>query len=508
MKLRIGNGAACLFCTSFLLLAGTVHDAAARQNVVNGDVAGRFEYQERNYDTNDIVDSQGRTVIILDDQRGDRRNYIVQPRVSFFSTGINDTFEFTVAPALNYDDLYSTTDIDWDFRLRGEKNLSKNWNLTVTNQFYQGDDPVRDNELQTAVISPDTGEIVEDQSQVGVPSESGNTTLTDRVVRHRYNQNNLDLSTGYTYAEDSVIGGGYRYGILRNKENEVEVGGYTDYDRHDGVLNLSYRFTQQWQAEVEGQYIQGLFDDTAVIVIEGDDSEVLPLDSDDLEEYNFQGRVNYNYNLHMNYFTQYRYLSTDYDSDLREDYNLNEILVGLNYDVSQHVQLTVSAGPVIGSFENTSTDTNYSAYGALSWAFMHGALNFIAEKGYDQSNFNGRQSGLTGFWHAGASLDYQLTEDLQAVVSTSYWNNDRLQYTASSVIIVDPESPEFGRTIYTEKSYDAGAALTYTFARWYQLSGGYRYYNRESDLTADVGGNYDEQRVFVQLSYAHELFRW
>ena len=55
---------------------------------------------------------------------------------------------------------------------------------------------------------------------------------------------------------------------------------------------------------------------------------------------------------------------------------------------------------------------------------------------------------------------------------------------------------------------DAGAALTYTFARWYQLAGGYRYYNRESDLSTDVGGNYDEHRLFVQLSFAHELFRW
>ena len=507
MKLYIGNRPACLLCASCLLLAGTVHDAGARQNVVSGDVAAQYDFQERSYETNDIVDSQGRTVIILDDTRGDRRNYILQPRISFFSTGINDVFELTAAPALNYDDLYSTTDIDWDFRLRGEKNLTKDWNLVVADQFYQGDDPVRNNELQTAVISPDTGEVVADQSQVGVPAESGNPTLTDRVVRHRYDRNELDLSTEYTYAQDSVIGGGYRYGILRNKDSDEVAGGYADYDRHDGNLNLSYRFTPQWQAEGEGQYIQGLFDDTAVVVV-NDDAEILPLDSNDLEEYNFQGRVNYNYNRHMNYFTQYSYMSTDYDSELREDYNLNEFLIGLDYDVSQHVQFTVSAGPVIGSFENTSTDTDYSVYGGLAWAYMHGTLNLVAEKGYDQSNFDGRQSGLTGFWRTSLSLDYQLTEDLQASLSTSYWNNDRLQYTASSVVIVDPESPEFGRTIYTEKSYDAGVSLAYTFARWYQLSGGYRYYNHESDLTADVGGNYDEHRVFVQLSYAHELFRW
>ncbi len=506
MKLYIGTGASCLLCTSCLLLAGTINDAAARQNVVNGDVAGRFDFQERNYDTNDIVDSQGRTIIILDDKRGDRRNYILQPRISFFSTGINDVFELTAAPALNYDDLYSTTDIDWDLRLRGEKNLTKNWNFGVINQFYQGDDPVRDNELQTAVISPATGEVVVEPTQVGVPADTGNITLTDRVARHRYYRNDLNLTTGYTYAQDSVIGGGYRYGILRNEDSEA--GGYTDYDRHDGILNLSYRFTQQWQAEADGQYIKGVFDDTTVVVTNGDNAAALPLDSDDLEEYNFRGKVNYTHTPHLNYFTQYRYLSTDYKSELREDYNINEMLLGVDYAVSQHLQLTLSAGPVIGSFENTSTDTDYSLYGALSWAFMRGTLNVVAEKGYDQSNFDGRRSGLTGFWHAGVSFDYQLTEKLQAVLSTSYWNNDRMQYTASNVVIVDPESPEFGQTVYTEKSYDAGASLTYTFARWYQLAGGYRYYNHESDLTTDVGGNYDEHRLFVQLSFAHELFRW
>lgn len=506
MKSGFRNGAACLLCTPCLLLAGTVDDAAARQNVVNGDVAGRFDFQERNYDTNDIVDSQGRTVIILDDKRGDRRNYIVQPRISFFSTGINDVFEFTAAPALNYDDLYSTTDVDWDLRLRGEKNLTQKWNVGLINQFYQGDDPVRDNELQTAVISPETGEVVAEQSQVGVPDESGNITLTDRVARRRYYRNDVNLTTGYTYAEDSVIGGGYRFGILRNEESGA--GGYTDYDRHDGILNLSYRFTPQWQAEADGQYIKGVFDNTAALVTAGDDAAAVILDSDDLEEYNFRGKVNYNYTQHLNYFSQYRYLSTDYESELREDYNINELLLGVDYNVSQHVQLTLSAGPVIGSFENTSTDTDYSAYGGLAWTLMHGTLNFVAEKGYDQSNFDGRRSGLTGFLHTGISLDYQLTEKLQAVLSTSYWDYDRMQYTASNVVIVDPDSPEFGQTVYTEKSYDAGATLAYTFARWYQVAGGYRYYNRESDLDTDVGGNYDEHRIFVQLSYAHELFRW
>ena len=115
---------------------------------------------------------------------------------------------------------------------------------------------------------------------------------------------------------------------------------------------------------------------------------------------------------------------------------------------------------------------------------------------------------MTGFWGGRALLHYQLTKDLLAVLSASYWNYDRMQYTTSSGIIVDPTQPEFGQTLYTEKSYSGGVSLSYTFMERYQLSGGYRYYDHDSDLIGDTGGNYDEHRVFVELSYAKEFFRW
>ena len=258
------------------------------------------------------------------------------------------------------------------------KYLNKNWSVLLTDRFYQGDDPVRDSELQTTVISSETEEPAGDP-EVGAPADDEDASLTERYGRYRYWRNNLALSTEYTYADRSTIDGGYTFAVLRNEENDIRT--YTDYDRHVGFLTLSHRFGPKWRGELEGEYVAGLFDDSEVIIIDPDDEEednLLELDSDDLQEYNFRGRVNYNHDTHLHYFAVIRSFNTDFESDLREDYTINELSVGLDYNLSPHLRVTLYGGPVVGSFDNSPTDTDFTAYGGLNWDFQHAALSLTA----------------------------------------------------------------------------------------------------------------------------------
>jgi hypothetical protein len=506
----------------------------ARQNILTGEISARYDYQERSYDeeslvagpdvvAGDVSQPEGPTVIILEDRRGDGRSYILSPRLTLSSIGINDLLELTYAPGLNYDELYSETDVDHDFGLRAEKNLTRNWLITLNNRFFLGDDPVREEELRTAVIAPDTGEPVVEEPEVGTPAEDPTNSLTEQYGRQRYWTNTLDLLTSYDYGRDSTVSGGYTFDVLRNNESD-DVGGYTDYDRHTGLLALQHRFNRRWIADGDFRYSRGLFDqpDIYVVTVPGEETTDLPVEqiagegSDDLSEYDFRLRGTYESSAHFHLFTEYSFMSTDYDAEIREDYRVNNLAFGMNYDFTPHLHVTLSGGPSWGAFENSPTETDYNAYGGITWDYLHGSLTFFAEKGYDQENFDGRRSGLTDYWQTGVSLDYQFTPDLTATVSASYTDNRRLQYPSpQTIVIVDdgqdnedllPE--DFDQVEYTEKDYDAGLSLTYTFLRWYSVSSGYRYYKHDTDAVESGTGSYNEHRVFVQLAVTRELFRW
>jgi len=532
-----------------------IPQAKARQNIVVGDLSVRYDHQDRTYERegeftvipvapdeeavvpppNADAGSEPRpAAIILDDRVGDRRNFIFTPRLTFTSTGISDLVELTYAPGINYDDIDGTTDIDHDFGLRLERNLSRNWLITLTNAFFLGDDPVRQEEEQAAATASETAA---ETSTVGASAEQAEQGLTERYGRRRYWTNTLEVGTEYEYGRDRNVNLSYSYDVLRN---DTDVGGgYSEYDRHTGDLLISHRFNAKWSTEGEINYSKGLFDDSEVYVvtppsleqgaadtISMDDTAAeapvitpVPLNySQDLDEYEFRLRGGYDNSPHLHTFTEYRFLATDYESPLQHDYTVHNVAVGVDYDLSRHWHITLSGGPSWGSFDNSPTETDYNAHGGLTWDFLHGSTTVFVDKSYDQSNFDGRRSGLTDTWATGVATDYQLAESLTATISANYTNNRRLEYPVPETVVVvsdrladelvNTPQEEFGKILYREKDYDVGFSLNYSFWRWYTISGGYRYYKHDSDLSENSADSYHEHRAFVVLTYSKELFRW
>jgi len=524
--------------------------ATARQNIVVGELSIRYDHQDRTYDREGaltvvpvapgeeaVVDDNASATtplpapIILDDRQGDRRNLIVSPRLTFTSTGINDLFELTYAPGVNYDDIDGTTDVDHDFGLRLEKNIKRNWLITLNDTFFLGDDPVRQQQEQADSVESATAD---EEAAVNSPAEQSDQGLTEVYGRRRYWTNTLEVSTQYGYGLDRTVELTYSYDVLRN-DSDV-AGGYSEYDRHAGDLLLAHRFSAKWSAEGELNYSKGIFGNSEVYVVAADQAEQepdseeavndvetpeitpVPLNySQDLDEYDARIRGIYNYSPRLQTFTEYSFLATDYASPLQNNYRVHNVAIGFDYDFSQHWHITLSGGPSWGSFDNSATETDYNAHGGLTWQFLHGSTTLFLDKYYDQSNFDGRRSGLTDTWKTGISADYQVSKSLSATVSASYTNNRRLEYPVpeTMVVIGDIENSademtqeEFGRILFKEKDYDAGFSLNYSFWRWYTISSGYRYYKHDSDLSDDGADSYHEHRIFIALTYSKELFRW
>ena len=500
----------------------------ARQNIVIGDLSVGYELRERNYDNRDLTEVAGQAgnetvgdggdVILVEDRTDNRNRYFFEPRLTITSTGITDRIALTYAPRINFEEDDYTNHVDHDFGLQAEKNFSRAWSVVFSDNFFLGDDSLRESSTRTSTI----GSPVEEEggdAEAPAAGEEDSASLTERVGSRRFWRNDLSMSTEYIYKEDSVAGIGYSYNMLRNVDDEV--GGYTEYDRYDAMLRLSYRFNRVWHAGVEGHYTRGIFDDNPDVAVvrvtpgEGDitvgTADVTA--SDDLQEYNVSTNVTYDWTPHDDLFVDYTFLGTEYDHPLREDTWLHQFALGLSHDFTRQLHLTVTGGPSLVKRENRSWETDYNAYAGLTRDFFHSSMSVYGEKGHDQESFDGRRSGFTDFWRVGASYDHQITQNLTVTFSGAYRNSLRKQPPAvDAIIVIDDGNNEPGDIIlpenfeYTEKFYDAGFDLSYSFMRWYTVSGGYRYSKRDSDLAGS--SNYDEHRFFITLTASKEFFRW
>jgi hypothetical protein len=515
-------------CTAiiFILLTAFCWNSSAysRQNIVIGEISTGYDFVERKYDDNDTEVTAETTGLSLNDaDDGDTRRWLITPRIRFSSQGINDLLEFTYAPSLYYDEIDSDNNMGHDLNLSAEKLLTRNWSLHLSDTYYYGDDSIEDEALSSSDIIPGTD--TEDEQTVGAEqTDSTSQSLSEQNERNEYWRNTLNIGTDYTYTQDSVVGFDYIFEALRNISDDDD--GYQDYDRHETTGQLSYRFNRSWQMETEVGYVKGIYEPTEVTYIQPEivqvpvEDEVDEIEyeeqtvynqsteeySDDLDEYQFLFRMNYDWRTHDRLFSLYSYDATDYESTLREDAAIHEISLGWSHDFSRAVSITLSGGPSFVTYEESSTDTGYNAQAGLIWNLQHSALTANSSYGYDFDNFDGDRTGLSQTWRSELGYSYQFSQTLSLSFSSSYERSDN-EEPISTTVLLDLEGEDTANndvSKYTEESYDAGLTLSYNFQRWYTVSASYRYadYQSENDL------DYDEHRVYLTLSASKELFRW
>lgn len=535
----------------FILLTAFCWNSSAysRQNIVIGSVSVGYDFVERKYDVND--DEVATEVTVPTDQNtgsstteeesvevaelgpnetddGGTNRLIISPRISVSSRGINDFLEFTYAPSfpfLTFDESNNDDSVGHNFNLLAEKSFARNWSFYASNNFYYGDDSVADAAISSSAIIPGTDQ-TEDEQTIGAEQADGtDQSLREQNGRREYWRNDLNIGTDYTYAQDSVVGLGYTFGVLRNISDDDN--GYQDYDRHQGTGQLSYRFNRSWQMETQVGYVKGIYEPTEVtyiqpeivqVPVEDEEDDAIEYEeqtvynqseeevSDDLEEYKFLFRTNYDWRTHDRLFSLYSYDATDYESTSREDAAIHDISLGWSHDFSRAVSITLSGGPSFVTYEERSTDTGYNAYAGLIWGFhKHASLTANSSYGYEFNNFDGDSTGLSQTWTSTLGYSYQFSPRLSLSLSSGYTRSDIKEPVATTVLLdLEGKNTASDSISYIEESYNAGLILSYNFLRWYTVSASYRYadYQSENDL------NYDEHRVYLTLSTSKELFRW
>jgi len=202
--------------------------AAARQTTVTGSLGMGYNYWERTYKDENVEDT------VTSRNEGDRRDWSVWPEIELRSSGIHDLLSLRYRPVLTYDDLRDTTYVDHYLTLAGQRFLTRNWNVSLSNNFVLSTDPTRD-EAPFARLGHEGPAAGTPQGPTTQNAEQGrDTQLTRNLGRRRYWTNDLTVRTNYTYAEDSDMGVGYTYDVLRNESGDNGIAAdYEEYDRHD-----------------------------------------------------------------------------------------------------------------------------------------------------------------------------------------------------------------------------------------------------------------------------------
>lgn len=595
-----------------LALAGMLLPGAswARQNIAIGEISIGYDYQERSYDEDDLVEpvtdeatdttassgtengatAEGGTAAdtaaattdeviqpttpppqtLTDENEGDTRSLFVTPRIRVSSKGATDLVEFTYGPTFNWDDVDGSDNVGHDLSLNAEKNLSQHWLVRATDSFYYGTDSVADYERRSGDIVPTSGPTptptdtgaAQPQTSPGaaaVPEEPVGEELTEDYGRREYWRNDFGLHTDYTYAQDSVVGAGYNFGLLRNVKDDSY--GYDDYDRHEGIGRLSYRFNRRWHADSQVSYVKGIYDEAALPVVvttpaeatagEGTTTtadtgngttaqtngettdtttaegtataaatqETVELEdlNEDLQEYRGRLRLNYDWSDKNLYFGEYSYSATNYESEQSEDAAIHRFTAGWEHAFTNTLRMTLSGGPTFISYDKSDNETGYNAFAGLNWKFARSSLSASTAYDYEFENFDGRSSGLSKTWYSQLAYNYQITPSLQAGLSGGYERSDRDEprdvrrlaaIEAAVAPAIDGEAtippPETDNFQYTDETWDAGVKLSYNFLRRYTVAVSYRYADFQSDYDLD----YDEHRVLLTLTASSEIFRW
>lgn len=481
--------------SSVVVIVGFPDIGAARQTIVIGSLVLGYDYWERTYD------EAGDGEAAVADDAGDARLWTAGPEIELQSLGIHDSLSLRYAPVFRYDDLFSTTEVDHYLAVTGERFVTKEWKISLSDDFVLSDDPARyDTPFGSAGLTEDGDAAVQPVEQV--PDE-----ITQDFGRRRYWTNNLLLESVYAYGKDSDAGLGYSNRVLRNESDDNRPGaGYLEYDRHEFFGLLAHQFNPSWRSDAELRYINGLFKGSG----ESDALEGSSLDaSQDLEEYQAGLGLDYIRNVNNTFPLRYRFGQTDYEG-LRRDIWDHELSAGWNHVFDERTRMELGGGPSYIDADELDGEWGFNAYFEVNRAFQHGNIRASANKEYSSRNFTGStDAGLRDMTDARVDVTYQFSRDVSSTLFVAYRYEDIIDpqgvYYLAALDGRDPGTEQdVGDVTYTRESYSAGASLDYGFLRWFVATLRYEYYQQDGDLVRD---SYDDHRVMVLVSASKELWR-
>ena len=196
----------------------------------------------------------------------------------------------------------------------------------------------------------------------------------------------------------------------------------------------------------------------------------------------YSAGVNYN---EKNYETE----SIEISDDNRNDWYTVSGSLGWTHAFSPTKTLSMSAGP--SYVHRDKDDSKTSGNGSVNYtsAFEKGSWFVGAFAGLDDRSLDGdADEDLSEYKRAATGVGWQVAKDLNASLGASFRDDEFLSSTKDD-----------------QETYNANASLSYSFMRWYSLSGRYVYTQVVADNSED---EYVNHSFFITLSASRELKRW
>ncbi|MBC8316838.1 MAG: outer membrane beta-barrel protein, partial [Desulfobulbaceae bacterium] len=270
---------------------------------------------------------------------------------------------------------------------------------------------------------------------------------------------------------DSILTVGYSYHLLDDREN------YSDeYDQHTPYINLTYRFHPQWLASVFYEYSKADYDDAGEEKVQDTGATLA-----------------YDVTLKDRLSASYGYQKTEYDAAGRVDYDEQNVDLSWshNREFGQHMLLTSTLVADFVDRDIDSDERGLSLSLGLTRTIQRGSLSLSGEMGTDERDADGGWDKYQRNFSIAGGLNYQVLEDLTGNINASFEKRYDWDLAGDKSTFDD---------------YGAGAGLTWSFSRWYQLSVTYSY--DRLDAKDSLASSYFEHTVMVQLSAAKDLLKW
>jgi hypothetical protein len=449
--------------------------ALARQTVVTGAVGTSYDYRDRTYDQKNIDD----------DDEGDVQKISIGPTIEVVSTGVYNTLNLRYSPKLAYDFVDDDNEVDQLLNASSEHRLTKDWSLTLLEDFIYSDDP-------------DSMSASSEKS-----AANGSSGVLSRDISGRqYWTNTAGVRTSYALMQDTRIDGGYKYSVLRNEQGgNTGNNEYDEYDRHTLFTDLTHRFTPHWQSNLGMNYTRGLYNDEAT---SGPASTTSP----DLDEYGANIGIDYLHSVRDSFPVKYSVSATQYDGETRRDSEAHEWSAGWEHAFDPRMKISLGGGPSYAKTQGLDGQWGYNAYFSFMKQYEHAFCSLQFDKRYEFENFSGTdESGLQDTYNARANFTYQHTQALSFDVFGRYSWQSQLDpqgdYRAAANGSLDEQKT--GDLSYDKDVYQAGLGMKYTFSQWYTAGVKYVYYVSDGELDSD---QYTDHQVLFTLSASKELWRW
>jgi hypothetical protein len=469
----------------FISLLGNSNSADCRENVLSGSLS-----IQQDYDSN---------IFQLEDDEEDRWTTTLLPTLTIVSIGEKDEVSLTASSDLGWDHRLDERDFTHNLAFSGSRQISQYWRLTMSDNYsYNDESPERDMDpglsltarFQRAgryeqaevarLLFPELSYTPDDYlyvlteldrrfSQAGaITQQEVERYLSNTEGRRRYSDNEFSIGAEYEFARDSLLTLGYRY--FANDDRSANI---SEYYEHSPSVGLSYRFNQQWLASVTHEFTKGQYDT-----------------ANDLKENDTLFAVDYTLSPTDQLTASYEYDTTNFQGT-SEDIVDQTGELGWNHDLNANTRLTTTLSENYLAREYNGDETEAGLDLGISRSLQKGSITLGAGYLSGQQKRDGSWEDLRENWTLDGGITYNLRQDVTGTFNLAYEKR-----------YLWPETG--GKEDFDD--YEAGAALTYSFSRWFALTCRYTYNKLESSNSIVSG--YDEHLLVVELSAAKELLRW